>query len=79
MLEIATQHPPSCRLSEIGMVPEIDRHGKDLSLLPENHPLKPIIFQCLRDDPGERPDSGTVLRMLSEGKTLVWCSAVVFA
>ena len=41
---------------------------EDLSRLPEDHPLKPIILQCLRDDPGERPDSGAVLRMLNEGE-----------
>ena len=67
MLEIATQYPPSTGLSGIGTTPEIDRCAKDLSRLPEDHPLKPIILQCLRDDPGERPDSGTVFRMLSEG------------
>ena len=72
MLEIATQCPPSGKLSGIGKVPEIDRRAEDLSLLPEDHPLKPIILQCLRDDPGERPDSGAVFRMLSEGETLIW-------
>ena len=51
------------------MIPEIQRRAKDLSRLPEDHPLKPIILQCLRDDPGERPDSGAVFRMLSEGET----------
>ena len=83
MLEIAIQQRPSRGLSGLGTVPgfgvvsEIGRRRHDLSRLPEDHPLKPIILQCLRDDPGERPDSGTVLRMLSEGEILVWCSAVV--
>ena len=77
MLEIATQQLSLCEPPEIGTVPEINRRAKDLSLLPEDHPLKPIILQCLRDDPGERPDSGTVLRMLSEGEIFVRCSAVV--
>ena len=58
-LQIATQQEPSPK-----------RRAVDLSRLPEDHPLKPIILQCLRDDPGERPDSGAVFRMLSEGKTL---------
>ena len=70
MLEIATQCSPSLKLPGRGTVPEIDRRAEDLSLLPEDHPLKPIILQCLRDDPGERPDSGAVLRMLSEGETV---------
>ena len=77
MLEIATQHPPSCGLSGIGRIPEIDRRGNDLSFLPEDHPLKPIILQCLRDDPGERPESGTVLKMLSKGEILVWLLCAV--
>ena len=71
MLEIATQQPPAFNLAGIGIVPEIDRRAKDLSLLPEDHPLKSIILQCLRD-PRERPNSGTVLRMLKEGETLIW-------
>ena len=67
MLEIATQYPPLIKLSGIGTTPEIDRRAEDLSRLPDDHPLKPIILQCLRDDPGERPDSGAVFRMLREG------------
>ena len=69
MLEIATQYPPSIKYSGIGTTPEIQRRSADLSRLPEDHPLKPIILQCLRDDPEERPDSGAVFRMLSEGET----------
>ena len=46
-------------------------HGEgELSRLPEDHPLKPIILQCLRDEPGERADSAAVFRMLSEGETV---------
>ena len=63
MLQVTTQRFPYVNQSDYG------RHSEDLTLLPEDHPLKPIILQCLRDDPGERPDSGTVLRMLSEGET----------
>ena len=72
MLQVATQKFVWVRKSEltgVGTVTEIDRRTKDLSLLPEDHPLKPIILLCLRDDPGERPDSGTVLGLLSEGET----------
>ena len=67
MLEIATQYPPFIKLSGIGTTPEIQRRAEDQSRLPEDHPLKPIILQCLRDDPEERPDSGVVFRMLREG------------
>ena len=75
MLEIATQYPPSIKYSGIGTTPEIQRRSADLSRLPEDHPLKPIILQCLRDDPGERPDSGAVFRMLSEGEILIFHAA----
>ena len=72
MLEIATHHLPSLWASAgISDPPMIDLHLKRLSHLPEDHPLKPIILQCLRDDPGERPNSGAVFRMLSEGEALV--------
>ena len=76
MLEIATQRRPlDARkfFERYGTVPDIEQRTKDnLSLLSEDHPLKPIILQCLRNDPGARPDSGTVFRTLSEGETLVW-------
>lgn len=68
MLEISTQNFSFPGISGIGTTPEIQRRAEDLSRLPEDHPLKPIILQCLRDDPGERPDSGAVFRMLSEGE-----------
>ena len=68
MFEIALQKCPSGVSFIIGGVPEIDRRAH-LSCLPNDHLLTPIILQCLRDDPGERPDSGAVSRMLSEGET----------
>ena len=69
MLEISTEVLALTKLSGIGTTPELQCRAKDLSHLPEDHPLKPIILQCLRDDPGKRPDSGAVFRMLSEGET----------
>ena len=69
MLEIATQKLSSAVFVNIGTTPEIQRRAEHLSHLPEDHPLKPIILQCLRDDPGERLDSEAVFRMLSEGET----------
>ena len=55
MLEVATQEPPSCWLEGIGTVPEVDRRAKDLSKVPDDHPLKALIRACLKDDPKERP------------------------
>ena len=56
MLEVATQQPPRVGLVGIGRDPEIQRRRQDLSKLTENHPLKPLILSCLKDNPKERPD-----------------------
>ena len=61
MTEIATQHPPSLELKNIGIVEEIKRRQSDLSKISEDHPLKPIILQCLQDNPVDRPNSASVL------------------
>ena len=55
MLEVATQEPPSCSMFGIGTVSEVDRRAKDLSKVPDDHPLKALIRACLKDDPKERP------------------------
>ena len=60
MLEVGTQDPPSTWLNNIGGTPEIERRANDLSKLPDDHQLKPLILQCLRDNPEERPDIETV-------------------
>ena len=60
MLEVATQQPPCVGLVGIGMVEEVLRRREDLSKLEEDHPLKPLILSCLKDDPKERPDIVTV-------------------
>ena len=61
MLEVATQEPPSCSMFGIGTVSEVDRRGKDLSKVPDDHPLKALICNCLKDDPKERPTIEEVL------------------
>ena len=66
MTEIATQHPPSFRLKYIGTVKEIERYQSDLSKIPEDHPLKPIILQCLQDNPADRPNSASVLKEIKK-------------
>ena len=64
MLQIATQATPSCGLLHIGS-PEIMRREFDLALLPEDHVLKPLILQCLRDDLEARPDAFSIYFCLS--------------
>ena len=59
-LEIATQDSPTSGLDKIGALPEIERRADDLSKLPDDRQLKPLILQRLRDNPEERPDIETV-------------------
>ena len=66
MNEIATQHPPSVGFMNIGIVEEIKRRQSDLSKIPEDHPLKPIILQCLQDNPVDRPNSASVLEEIKK-------------
>ena len=66
MTEIATQHPPSVGFMNIGIVKEIKRRQTDLSEISEDHPLKPIILQCLRDNPADRPNSASVLKEIKK-------------
>jgi serine/threonine protein kinase len=68
MLEIGTQHPPSCFLGGIGR-PEVERRANDLSKLPDNHPVKFLVIKCLKDDRQERPFAKEALSHL---KTRLW-------
>ena len=76
MLEVATQQPPHVGLIGIGRDKEIDRRREDLSKLEEDHPLKPLILSCLRDDPKGRPDIVTIhtqLHSIVEGVEVSVC------
>ena len=64
MLEVATQQSPQVSLTGIGTVSELKRREKDLSNLVEGHPLNPLILNCLKDIPKERPDMGTLMKKL---------------
>ena len=57
MLEVATQESPIVAPVNIGSMKEILRRGDDLSKLPPDHPLKPLVILCLEDDPEKRPQS----------------------
>ena len=64
MLEIGTQEPPSCFLGGIGDRPEVERRAKDLSKMPDDHPLKWYIVRCINNDTKERPLAKEVLQHL---------------
>ena len=66
MLEVGTQDPPTSGFNNIGALPEVERRADDLSKLPDDHQLEPLILQCLRDNPEERPDIET-----AKGKLLM--------
>ena len=59
MLQIATQVAPTCGILHIG-TPEIMRREFELELLSEDHVLKPLILQCLKDDLQTRPDAFSI-------------------
>ena len=65
MLQIATQASPSCGYFGIGVHTEIERRAADLALLPEDHVLRPLILQCLRNDLEGRPDAFSIYYCLS--------------
>ena len=66
MLQVTTQEPPSCGLVIREGQPEVERRAADLSRLPADHPLKPLILQCLQDDPAKRPSCSEVWRSCLE-------------
>ena len=73
MLEVGTQSPPSVGLVGIDKVPEVERHKDDLALLPDTHPLKPLIVWCLQDKHESRPD---VKSTHDQVKSLVSCTTI---
>ena len=66
MLEVATQSPPSHSLEGINITPEEERRANDLALVAEDHPLKPLIQLCLKNDPTERPDAAALLERVQQ-------------
>ena len=66
MLEVATQSPPSVAFEGINTIPEEERRSSDLARLVEDHPLKPLIRLCLKNDPKERPDAAALQRELQQ-------------
>ena len=71
MLEIGTQQEPLVNLCGIGTIREVERRERDLKALGEDHPLRPQILLCLKDNPKERPKTSDlqreVLALIDEG------------
>ena len=65
MLQVTTQEPPSCGFMMRQGQPEVKRRRADLAKMPTNHPLRPLILQCLQDNPAKRPSCTEVWKKLS--------------
>ena len=78
MLEVATQKFPVVAPVNIGSVKEVLRRRDDLSKLPQNHPLKPLVILCLEDDPKKRPKSTQLYEHLNHlvRCALMYCSHI---
>ena len=48
------------------IVPEVERQKAHLKLVPDNHPLKPIVIECLKQNESERPTALHLSKRLSE-------------
>ena len=76
MLEVATQQSPVVAPINIGSMKEVLRRRDDLSKLPQDHPLKPLVILCLEDDPKKRPQSTQLYEHLNRMVrcALMYCS-----
>ena len=67
MLEISTLKAPDPDLStkaDKQNLDQLERRKNDLSLLPDSHPLKPLILWCLSERKERRPNSNAVCQLL---------------
>ena len=62
MLEIGTQQEPLVNLRGIGIIREVKRRERDLKLMGEDHPLRPLVLLCLKNNPKERPTASDLQR-----------------
>ena len=76
MLQVTTQEPPSCGLVIREGQPEVERRAADLSRLPADHPLRPLILQCLQDNPAKRPSCSEVWKELCSFRVSTYCSPI---
>ena len=70
MLHVTAQEPPSVGFVIREGQPEVERRAADLAMLPADHPLRPLILQCLQNDAEERPSCSDVLHYLLFGPQL---------
>ena len=64
MLQVTTQEPPSCGFVIVKGQQEVKRRAADLARVPTSHPLRPLILQCLQDNPVKRPSCNEVWKAL---------------
>jgi serine/threonine protein kinase len=61
VVEVATHSFPSVGMMGIGTTPEVERRAKDLKKMKADHPLKPLVLNCLRNNYKSRPDIDHVI------------------
>ena len=49
-------------------IPEAERRKKDIDLIAPDHPLLPVILQCIKDEEGERPSADELCEQLASLK-----------
>ena len=64
-VEVATQSFPSVGMIGIGTTPEVERRANDLKKMGDDHPLKPLVLKCLKDNYKERPDIDHVVHVVT--------------
>ena len=63
-LQVATQEPPSVGFVIREGQPEIERRAADLSRLPAEHPMQPLVLQCFQDNPAQRLECREMIQSL---------------
>lgn len=67
-ISIADAEAPNGFISQA--VKEVDRRQADLALVPDDHPFRETLFQCIEDNPIKRPSSKQVCQLLEKMMTL---------
>ena len=76
LLQIASQKAPCIEHDGVGLTPEAEECSDDPGELDDQHPLKPIILQCLQHFPRDRPKMAL---LCSQVQSLIDSEEVGFA
>ena len=75
--EVKVDHPELPTGAALVRVPEVTRRHNHISMVDPNHPLLPVVFDCLKDDGSERPSAHQVSeRLTAQKETAVYAESV---